>query len=176
MVDQEDEDMKMAQRENMQQHESPEPKRSKPRDNSGAGGDATQSEESPEAAQRRTQRELMAAAAEKRMAVAKSTAIVAGKCVVGSGKDEKFEEKRLEERKIDSAITVKNVEGTRDVKVQELEGNSRGEGVNLEKIQCTSGIADTSLSVLEAEELFLMIFGNGVTKDVLAQWTNQGIR
>ncbi|KAH6835215.1 ubiquitin interaction motif-containing protein [Perilla frutescens var. hirtella] len=176
MVDQEDEDMKMAVRQDNQQHESPEPKRSKPRENSSAGGEALQPEESPEAAQRRTQRELMAAAAEKRMAAAKTTSATAVKSV-GSGKDVKFEEKRLVEGKSVAVTAVTNVESARDAKVQGLEGNSRGiGGVSVEKIECASGIADTSLSVLEADELFLMIFGNRVTRDVLAQWTNQGIR
>lgn len=172
MVDQVDEEMKMAVRQNMQQHESPEPKRSKPRENSGAGAEASQPEESPEASQRRTQRELMAAAAEKRMAAAKTAAPTVGKSVA-SGKDV---ENRSAEGKNVAVTAVKNVESVRDVKIQGLEGSSRGTGVILEKMECTSGIADPSLSVLEADELFLMIFGNRVTKDVLAQWTNQGIR
>ena len=32
------------------------------------------------------------------------------------------------------------------------------------------------LSEEEAYQLFLMVFGSGVSKDILAQWSNQGIR
>lgn len=175
MADQEEEDLKMASRQSMQQHESPEPKRSKPRENSGVGGEAPQTEESPEVAKRRIQRELMAAAAEKRMAAAKSAAATALKNVESS-KDVKFEEKRMAGVKSVAATAVKNVESVKDVKIRGLDGDNKGKSVNLDKIECTSGISDTSLSVLEADELFLMIFGNRVSKDVLAQWTNQGIR
>ncbi|KAL0323264.1 UNVERIFIED_CONTAM: Ubiquitin carboxyl-terminal hydrolase MINDY-3 [Sesamum angustifolium] len=139
MANQEDEDLKAALRQSMQQHESPEPKRSKPRENSGVGG-APQPEESPEVRSRRIQRELMAAAAEKRLAAAKSAAATAAECGEWEGCD------------------------------------SKGKGVNLEKVDGRSRISGTSISVLEAEKLFFMIFGNRVSKDVLAQWSNQGIR
>lgn len=173
MVDQEDVEMKMALRHDSQPHESPEPKRSKPRDSS-VGEDS----------QRRMQRELRAAAAEKRMEAARGTASAAGSSVVGSGKGGEVEQQRLAEgQSVAAAATatataVENVESVGDVKVQELEGASiRGKGVvGMEGMQSTSGISDISLSVLEADELFFMIFGNGVSKDVLAQWTNQGIR
>ncbi|KAI3460490.1 hypothetical protein Pfo_017153 [Paulownia fortunei] len=175
MVDQEDEDLKMALRQSMQQHESPEPKRSKPWENSGVGGDAPKPDESPEVKNRRIQRELMAAAAEKRMAAAKSAAATAMKNVE-SAKDVKIAEKRMAEVKSAAAMALKNVEIVKDVKIRGLEGDSKGKGVNLERVEGRSGISDTSLSVLEADELFLMIFGNRVSKDVLAQWSNQGIR
>lgn len=169
MVDQEDVEMKMALRHDSQPHESPEPKRSKPRDSSGG-----------EDSQRRMQRELRAAAAEKRMAAARGTASAAGSSVVGSGKGGEVEQQRLVEGQSVAAVAtaVENVESVGDVKVQELEGaSSRGKGViAMEGMQSTSGISDISLSVLEADELFFMIFGNGVSKDVLTQWTNQGIR
>jgi hypothetical protein len=32
------------------------------------------------------------------------------------------------------------------------------------------------LSVEESDQLFSIVFGNEVSKSVLAQWTNQGIR
>ncbi|KAL8459315.1 hypothetical protein ACS0TY_035844 [Phlomoides rotata] len=157
MADQEVEDIKMALRDSTQQHESPEPKRSKPGENSVTGGEVPHPEESPEVAQRRRQRELMAAAAEKRMAAAQSAAATAAKRGVAS-------------------MAVKNVEIVNDVEIRGLESGSKDKGVNLEKVECKGGISDTTLSVLEADELFLMIFGNRVSKDVLAQWTNQGIR
>ncbi|XP_042060219.1 ubiquitin carboxyl-terminal hydrolase MINDY-3-like [Salvia splendens] len=169
MVDQEDVEMKMALRNDSQPHESPEPKRSKPRDSSGG-----------EDSQRRMQRELRAAAAEKRMAASRGTASAAGSSVVGSGKGGEVEQQRLAEGQSVAAMAtaVENVESVGDVKFQELEGaSSRGKGVvGMEGMQSTSGISDISLSVLEADELFFMIFGNGVSKDVLTQWTNQGIR
>ncbi|KAL2241901.1 UNVERIFIED_CONTAM: hypothetical protein Sindi_0308100 [Sesamum indicum] len=171
MANQEDEDLKMALRQSMQQHESPEPKRSKPRENSGAGGGAPQPEESPEVRSRRIQRELMAAAAEKRLAAAKSAAATAAENVE-SGRDVRIEKQMTEVK----SAAVKNVEGVKDVKIGGLEGDSKGKGVNLEKVEGRSSISGTSISVLEAEKLFFMIFGNRVSKDVLAQWSNQGIR
>lgn len=71
MADQEEEDFQMALRMSMQ-HSPPEPKRSKPRDAAISGVVSGSPEESPEAKSRRLQRELMAAAAEKRMMAAKS--------------------------------------------------------------------------------------------------------
>ncbi|KAL0369322.1 UNVERIFIED_CONTAM: Ubiquitin carboxyl-terminal hydrolase MINDY-3 [Sesamum calycinum] len=171
MANQEDEDLKAALRQSMQQHESPEPKRSKPRENSGVGGGAPQPEESPEVRSRRIQRELMAAAAEKRLAAAKSAAATAAENVE-SGRDVRIEKQMAEVK----SAAVKNVEGVKDVKIGGLEGDSKGKGVNLEKVDGRSRISGTSISVLEAEKLFFMIFGNRVSKDVLAQWSNQGIR
>ncbi|KAK6118915.1 hypothetical protein DH2020_047342 [Rehmannia glutinosa] len=172
MADQEDEELKMASRQSTPQHESPEPKRSKPLENSGVGGEASHPEESPEVRNRLLQRELMAAAAERRMSAAKSAAAAAAKNVE-SVKDVKIAEKRTAEVKTAAATAVKNMESVKDVNIKGLEGDSKGKGVNLEKVEGKSGISDTSLSVLEADELFLMIFGNRVSKDVLAQWSNQ---
>ncbi|PIN21216.1 hypothetical protein CDL12_06088 [Handroanthus impetiginosus] len=151
MTDQEEEDLKMALRLSMQQHESPEPKRSKSKENSGAEGEAQPPEESPEMKNRLMQRELMAAAAEKRMASAKSAAL-------------------------------KSVEGTKDVKIPKdvkskgAEDRGEGKGASLEKGEGKSGVLGMELSLVEANKLFLMIFGEGVSKDVLTQWCNQGVR
>lgn len=133
IADQEDEDLKMALRLSMQQNESPEPKRSKSKEDSGV-------EESSEAMNRRTQRELMAAAAEKRRA------------------------------------TVGSVEIVKDVSIAGLGDEGEGEGMNLDENEEKSGNLGVELPVAEANQLFLMIFGEGVSKDVLAQWCNQGIR
>lgn len=141
MADQEDEDLKMALRLSMQHHESPEPKRSKSKEDSGVGGEAPPPpEESPEVKNRRMQRELMAAAAEKRMAEVRSVETVKDDKIMGSGDE------------------------------------GKGKGVSLEKGEGKSGLLGMELSVAEANQLFLMIFGEGVSKDVLAQWCNQGIR
>lgn len=133
MADQEDEDLQMAIRMSMQ-HSPPEPKRSKPRDAAVSGIVSGSPEESPEAKSRRLQRELMAAAAEKRMMAAKSVSspvVKGGKAGEVGRKDE-----------------------------------SPMEGGNLSK----------ELSLEEANQLFLMVFGSEVSKGILAQWSNQGIR
>ncbi|KAL6522121.1 hypothetical protein OROMI_031998 [Orobanche minor] len=173
MADQEDEDLNMGSRQSMPQHESPEPKRSKPRENSGAGEAVPQPEGSPLVRDRRIQRELMAAAAERRMAAPKTAAALAGKSV-DSAKGVEISEKRMGIKTAEMTVG-KNVESVRDVIMSGLEGDDKGKGV-LENIEGGSGILDVSLSILEADELFLMIFGSRVSKDVLAQWTNQGIR
>ncbi|CAA2964154.1 ubiquitin carboxyl-terminal hydrolase MINDY-3-like [Olea europaea var. sylvestris] len=143
MADLEEEDLKMALRMSMQQHESPEPKRSKPEDDSGETP-----EESPEVKNRRLQRELMAAAAEKRMSATKSSA----------------------------ASVLKSAESVKEVKISGSEDEGKDKIVNLEKCKDKIGNLGTELSSVEANHLFAMIFGNEVSKDVLAQWSNQGIR
>ncbi|XP_075509450.1 uncharacterized protein LOC142545903 [Primulina tabacum] len=153
MADQEEEDLKMALRLSMQQNESPEPKRSKPMENTPVGSEAAPSEESPEVKNRRLQRELMAAAAEKRMAAAKNAA-----------------EKQM------ATSAVKNVGKVKDVEIRGLEAEKKGKGINLEKAEVKTESLGALLSGDEANKLFSMIFGNRVSKDVLAQWSNQGIR
>ncbi|XP_051149952.1 uncharacterized protein LOC127264455 [Andrographis paniculata] len=162
MADQEDGDLKMESRQSMQQHESPEPKRSKPRENSGTVREG----ESPEARNRRLQRELMAAAAEKRMEAAKVSAAAAVKSVE-IGKDVKMAEV---ETKSEPTVTGKNVESFSEVKIWTSESSHGG------KVEDRTDMSETSLSISEGDELFLLIFGNTVSKEVLAQWCNQGIR
>ncbi|XP_020238095.1 ubiquitin carboxyl-terminal hydrolase MINDY-3 [Cajanus cajan] len=120
MADREDEDLQMAIRMSMQ-YSPPEPKRSMPQDAVAGGGVS----ESPEAKSRRLQRELMAAAAEKRMA---------GKGGGEVGRREKRDE------------------------------------------ECSEGGSAVELSLEEANELFDVVFGGDVSKGILAQWSNQGIR
>jgi ubiquitin carboxyl-terminal hydrolase MINDY-3/4 len=128
----EDEELQMALRMSLQSP-PPEAKRSKP------GASASIGDESPEARNRRTQRELMAAAAEKRLRAMGKTKV---------GEDEVERSRKKDE------LTKK--EGTGENKVLFEPGE------------------ELSFSVVE--ELFGMIFGVGVTRDVLAQWCNQGIR
>ncbi|XP_027357855.1 ubiquitin carboxyl-terminal hydrolase MINDY-3-like isoform X2 [Abrus precatorius] len=130
MADREDEDLQMAIRMSMQ-HSMPEPKRSKPRDSVTGGVVSGSAEESPEAKSRRLQRELMAAAAEKRMA-----AVSAGKGGGEVGRREMKEEERFD----------------------------GGSWMSKE------------LSLQEVNELFGVVFGSEVSKGILAQWSNQGIR
>ncbi|XP_028757233.1 ubiquitin carboxyl-terminal hydrolase MINDY-3 [Neltuma alba] len=133
MADQEEEDFQMAIRMSMQPS-PPEPKRSKPRDAAISGVVSGSPEESPEAKSRRLQRELMAAAAEKRMMAAKS---------------------------VSSPI---------------VKGGKSGEGGRKEESYLVSGNLSKELSQEESIQLFFMVFGNEVSKSVLAQWSNQGIR
>lgn len=130
----EDEELQMALRMSLQSS-PPEAKRSKP---GGFAGSASVDDESAEERNRRIQRELMAAAAEKRMRAM-------GKAKVG--------EEVERSRKGDEA--------------------TKKEGGGERKAPFELG-EELSLSVVE--ELFGIIFGEEVTKDVLAQWCNQGIR
>ncbi|EPS67368.1 hypothetical protein M569_07408, partial [Genlisea aurea] len=127
---------------------SPEPKRSKPRDNSGVGEDPPLSEESPELKNRRIQRELMAAAAEKRIAAAaKDASTLTPPRNTGRGMAE---------------VGIGSSKAVDDTGKSVVENSTAG-------VSC-------ALSGSEADKLFMMIFGRGVSKDILAQWCNQGIR
>ncbi|KAH7568053.1 hypothetical protein JRO89_XS07G0223700 [Xanthoceras sorbifolium] len=154
MADQEEEDLKMALHMSMQ-HAAPEPKRSKPRDAAAVAPVA-----SPEDC-RRLQRELMAAAAEKRMMEAKkespaSTSPVSSSKIVKSSHDVSIE------RVLESNFPVsssKIVKGSQDLlKERVLESK------------------EANLGLEEAKQLFSMMFGSEVSKGILAQWSNQGIR
>ncbi|CAL5209402.1 unnamed protein product [Lathyrus oleraceus] len=128
----EDEDLEMAIRMSM----TPEPKRNKPRDEV-AGVVSGFPEDSPESKTRR--RELMAAAAEKRMAtiVRVSPLSPAGNKGLKKGGEVA---RRVEELPLRDESLCKE------------------------------------LSAEEANKLFVMVFGSEVSKDILAQWCNQGIR
>ncbi|XP_049388784.1 uncharacterized protein LOC125853155 isoform X2 [Solanum stenotomum] len=149
MADQEDEELKMALRMSMQK-ESPEPKRSKPGEEVSGGGGGEEGE-SPEVKNRRRQRELMAAAAEKRMLALPKNVVVEKSGGSGS---------RVVECKGKSVNLVTG----EDKNVNLVKGKEKN--VNLGE----------ELSLAEANELFSMIFGCEVTRDILGQWTNQGIR
>nr|GMD09127.1 ubiquitin carboxyl-terminal hydrolase MINDY-3 [Ipomoea batatas] len=155
MADQEDEDLKMALRMSLQS-DSPEPKRSKPGENAVGG----EEEESPEVRNRRKQRELMAAAAEKRMMAAKHAAAAVSASA--------------------AATVVGTVEtrGAIAAKQEKPGGSSAGtdKALNLVKREDKNVNLGKELSVAEAEQLFSLIFGSAVTKEVLRQWSNQGIR
>ncbi|XP_065880911.1 uncharacterized protein [Euphorbia lathyris] len=129
MADQEEEDLRMALRMSMQ-NSPPEPKRSKPRDSVGAPM------VSPEDS-RRLQRELMAAAAEKRLHAFK---------VASPSKP-----------------------------IDKSPGKTADFGREKD-IGAKEGTLGKALSNEEANQLFSMVFGGVVSKDILAQWSNQGIR
>ncbi|KNA05828.1 hypothetical protein SOVF_186660 [Spinacia oleracea] len=166
MADQEDE-LQMALRMSMQQQQPisspPEPKRSKPREmnNSSAGEPPSEVEkESPELKTRRIQRELMAAAAEKRMMMMTTgtmskTPSPPNVSVTGAG------------GRIDSEVKM-----SEEVKVREVK---MSEEVKVREVKMREDLGE-ELSMEVANQLFFMVFGGSVTKEVLAQWTNQGIR
>nr|GMC52563.1 ubiquitin carboxyl-terminal hydrolase FAM188A [Ipomoea batatas] len=58
----------------------------------------------------------------------------------------------------------------------EEEESSDDKSVDLMNPEKKNVDLEKELSMAEAQQLFLMIFGNEVTKVVLAQWSNQGIR
>ncbi|KAM0901103.1 hypothetical protein ACQ4PT_020201 [Festuca glaucescens] len=144
----EEEELQMALR--MSLHGSPpaqpEPKRSKPPSPAG---------ESPDAVARRKQRELMAAAAEKRLRSLPSPAAV----VLPPPPPTVAPEAAKEDAKVEPEPTAVPME---DVKEAEMAVEVEVEGEELPP--------DV------AEKLWVMVFGIGVSKAVLAQWTNQGIR
>lgn len=163
MADQEDEDLKMALRMSMQ-YEPPEPKRSRPGGNNpppavSGGGGVEETEESQEMRNRRIQRELMATAAEKRMMAAKNAASAATTAAA-----KKIEKSVDEERSGGGGAAVESADG------------SVGGNVGLVRFENERGNSGQELSAAEAQQLFSMIFGGGVSKDILAQWSNQGIR
>ncbi|KAG6774328.1 hypothetical protein POTOM_021681 [Populus tomentosa] len=138
MADQEEEDLRMALRMSMQ-NSPPEPKRSKPRD---AGAPVASPEDL-----RRMKRELMAAAAEK----------------------------RLLETRVDSPSPSQSPSPSKATV-----DRSPGKSTDFVRKEVDFGLKEGSLgkelSSEEANELFSMVFGSGVSNDILAQWSNQGIR
>ncbi|KAM7259609.1 hypothetical protein ACFE04_015350 [Oxalis oulophora] len=102
----------------------------------------------PPVDRRRLQRELMAAAAEKRMLFSKPptriAAVTSSPVKRGGSAD---------------SLDKKTETGVRAVNVRSVNGNVVEE-----------------LSAEESERLFMMVFGSDVSRDVLNQWTNQGIR
>ncbi|KAL0909777.1 hypothetical protein M5K25_020674 [Dendrobium thyrsiflorum] len=147
MADREDEELQMALR--MSLHGSPpEAKRSKPRDSA---------EESVEA--RRLQRELLASAAEKRMKAAENKRVIPVRPV--------------------SAIEVvaeKSVATSAGSSVPMEEVASELPDGSVEGLGRTELDARVELSLADADKLFSIVFGSDVSKNILAQWCNQGIR
>jgi ubiquitin carboxyl-terminal hydrolase MINDY-3/4 len=149
----EDEELQMALRMSLQGSPpaQPEPKRSKP---------PPPAAESPEAEARRKQRELMAAAAEKRRRGAASPASVSvarsplQPVVVEPAPAPEVTKEQVEEPE-QAGVSMEEAK-----EVVEEEEEEKGE----------------ELPPDVAENLWAMVFGRGVSKAVLAQWSNQGIR
>ncbi|XP_020583747.1 ubiquitin carboxyl-terminal hydrolase FAM188A isoform X2 [Phalaenopsis equestris] len=148
MADREEEELQMALRMSLQ-GSPPEAKRSKPRESA---------EESVEAKNRRLQRELLASAAEKRMKAAENKRVVPTRPVSAIGE---AAEKGLVASARSSVSREEVASGLPDGRI---EGSGRAE-------------LDTrvELSPVETDGLFSMVFGIGVSKNILAQWCNQGI-
>lgn len=149
------------------QQPAPEPKRSKPRENANANANANanvntdanadvSSSEASEAINRRLQRELLAAAAEKRMLAqnvvkAQNTAVSNPPLQQGFGSSDIKEKSISPKKPLSPPQQVSRGKRTMDVEGQ-------------------------SLSAQEADQLYKMVFGNVVSKDILSQRCNQGFR
>ncbi|KAJ6852872.1 ubiquitin carboxyl-terminal hydrolase FAM188A [Iris pallida] len=105
-------------------------------------------EESPESRSRRVQRELMAAAAENRM---RACAVVVPKVSAPAAVLKVI---------APPAAAAEKVVATPTVEAAEMVVDSDGEELSEEVV----------------EELYSMVFGSGVSRDILAQWSNQGIK
>lgn len=127
----------------------PEAKRSKPRDSA---------EESEEARNRRLQRELLASAAEKRMKAAENRSATPPLLVSATEEVPKM------------SVNSAGASASRTEAAFELPDRRAEVGGRM--------VFDTGveLSPLETDHLFSMIFGNNASKNILAQWCNQGIR
>ncbi|CAD6260880.1 unnamed protein product [Miscanthus lutarioriparius] len=155
----EDEKLQMALRMSLQGYPpaQPEPKRSKP---------PPPAAESPEAEARRKQRELMAAAAEKRLRAAASPAAVS---VARSSPQPVV---------VEPAPAPAPAPSPEATKEQEEEPEQAGVSMEEAKEVVVEEEEDKGeeLPPDVAENLWAMVFGGGVSKAVLAQWSNQGIR
>jgi hypothetical protein len=163
----EEEELQMALR--MSLHGSPpaqpEPKRSKPPSPAG---------ESPEAEARRKQRELVAAAAEKRRrSVASSPApVVLPPPAVAAAAEQNS---APEDAKADVKAEPEPTTAVPMEEVQEPEPTVVPMAAEVE-VEVEVEEEGEELPPDVAEKLWVMVFGIGVSKAVLAQWSNQGIR
>ncbi|KAJ6821031.1 uncharacterized protein M6B38_394985 [Iris pallida] len=145
MADREDDDLQMAIDMSLQAS-PPDAKRSKPLD---------APEESPESRNRRVQRELMAAAAEKRMRAAEA---FSGRTSVTP----KVPAAAFEKVIAPPAAAAEKVLAppAAPAAAEEMVVDSDGEELSEEVVG----------------ELYSMVFGSSVSRDILAQWSNQGIK
>lgn len=166
MADHDEDELQMALRMSLQQP-APEPKRSKPRENANANVNADvntnanadaggSSSETPEAINRRLQREVLAAAAEKRM-VAQMSAKAQNSAVSNPPPPQGFGSPDVKEKPVPAKKPLPPPQQV-----------SRGKRTLDDEGQ--------SLSTQESEQLYKMVFGNLVSKDILSQWCNQGFR
>lgn len=146
MGEHDDEELKLAFRMSLQP--APDAKRSKPRDIT----------ESPEAMDRRLQRELRAAAAEQRRVSALGALDPSSSVQV---------DVPLTKLRTPTKLTDRS-EGLAPLRDATAEKTNRGKRrVEDERQQ---------LPLRLAEQLYLLVFGTKVSKDVLCQWCHQGFR
>jgi hypothetical protein len=156
MGEHDDEELQRAFRMSLQP--APDAKRSKPRDVAAAG-----STESPEALDRRVQRELRAAAAEQRRLSALGT-------TTPGTHDPSSSSLSLENTLAASPIPKlpDRSEGLNPLRDTAAEKTNRGKRrVEDERQQ---------LPLRTVEQLYTLVFGTKVSKDVLSQWCHQGFR
>ncbi|KAK1275594.1 hypothetical protein QJS04_geneDACA001771 [Acorus gramineus] len=132
----------------------PEPKRSKLREGGLIAG------ESPEAKELRTQRELRAAAAERRMLSAAAKSALSSSGV------------RSPERMADESVSMSTGSEERREVVPVV---GKTEAV-CDVMEVRDVVVEQELPPEVAEKLFYMVFGSNISKDILGQWSNQGIR
>lgn len=150
MGEHDDEELKLAFRMSLQP--APDAKRSKPRDVAG-------STESPEAMDRRLQRELRAAAAEQRRVSALGT--------LDPSSSVQVDAIPLTKLRTPTKLNDRS-EGLAPLRDATAEKTNRGKRrVEDERQQ---------LPLRLAEQLYLLVFGTKVSKDVLCQWCHQGFR
>uniref|UniRef100_A0A0D6QZU1 ubiquitinyl hydrolase 1 n=1 Tax=Araucaria cunninghamii TaxID=56994 RepID=A0A0D6QZU1_ARACU len=150
MADHDDEELKMALQMSLQP--PPEAKRSKPLENAGT----SDSNEAPDARARRLQREQLADAAEKRMLFAQmNKAGNAAPSLV-----------RVQQAVTAPASPAKERPPPAERPSQPLP----------QQVKRSVERESQSLSSGQAEELYHMVFGRTVTKDILSQWCKQGFR
>ncbi|KAK1299695.1 hypothetical protein QJS10_CPB13g00597 [Acorus calamus] len=166
MVDRdEDEDFQMALRMSLQPS-PPEPKRSKLREGGLIAG------ESPEAKELRTQRELRAAAAERRMLSAGKTASIASPKAAAKSALSSSGVRRSPERMAEESVSMSTGSEERREVVPVV---GKTEAV-CDVMEVRDVVVEQALPPEVAEKLFYMVFGSNISRDILGQWSNQGIR
>lgn len=104
----------------------------------------------------------------------------AGEVMVASGQEVLATNNMLLQRELVAAAAVRQTvtanSVVKNVETSESEVDRKGKSVQLEESEAKSESPGMMLSVADANKIFLTTFGNGVTKDVLSQWSNQGIR
>lgn len=170
MGEHDDEELQRAFRMSLQP--APDAKRSKPRDVAAAG-----STESPEALDRRVQRELRAAAAEQRRLSALGTTIPGTHDPSSSSLSLENSlaaspiasaRHRLVEPRVATTKLPDRSEGLNPLRDTAAEKTNRGKRrVEDERQQ---------LPLRTVEQLYTLVFGTKVSKDVLSQWCHQGFR
>lgn len=163
MADCEEDDLQMALSMSLQDSPS-DAKRIRPQNSA---------EESPEIRTRRLQRELMAEAAEKRIR-AMEQQILKSKPAVSKPKVQvSKQEADVPNPKVGNLKPDVKEEAVREERNVTIDGKIQKEERKRFDVDFDLG---EELDPKVMEELFFMLFGRNVSKDILSQWSNQGIR